>query len=242
MQKHLQHRTLSLPLLRLSFKQAAAHPPRSPPIDTNLGRGFTTNTSATSRAFRMIQAETNSAHANAHGKVARHLEKSILEPFGKWAADHRQRVTQSWEYVDATLARFERQKNEVDKLKHSYENKCALPTRLRDARFAPIEESEHISSPPARASDATLRPPGRRVSLSAQKFSGESSKAADLEEETDAEKLKLAKRSESSWLHTASYLGYSCSVGSCQGGRVRRRQAASSSHRDGRTRRWRNSK
>ncbi|EST08156.1 Rho GTPase-activating protein domain protein [Kalmanozyma brasiliensis GHG001] len=180
------------------FKQAAGILHEVLPIDTNLGassaptRGFSTNTSATSRAFRMIQAETNSAHANAHGKVARHLEKSILEPFGKWAADHRQRVTQSWEHVDATLARFERQKNEVDKLKHSYENKCRTADEAEDdARFAPIEDSDHVSSPPARASDAGLRPPGPPGSLLQRRsVSGESAKAIDAEEETDAEKLK----------------------------------------------------
>ncbi len=78
------------------FKQAAGILNEVLPIDgSSASRGFSTNTSATSRAFRMIQAETNTAHANAHGKVARHLEKSILEPFAKWAADHKDRVTQS---------------------------------------------------------------------------------------------------------------------------------------------------
>ena len=148
------------------FKQAAGVLSEVLPIDgvsgtTSASRGFQANTSATSRAFRMIQAETNTTHANAHGKVARHLEKSILEPFGKWAADHRDRVTQSWEHVDATLTRFERQKGEVDKLKHSYENKCRAADEAEDdARFAPIEESDPISPPPAhRASDAMLKPP-----------------------------------------------------------------------------------
>ncbi|GAC94685.1 potential GTPase activator [Pseudozyma hubeiensis SY62] len=179
------------------FKQAAGILHEVLPIDghasTASTRGFTANTSATSRAFRMIQAETNTTHANAHGKIARHLEKSILEPFGKWAADHRQRVTQSWEHVDATLGRFERHKAEVDKLKNSYENKCRIADEAEDdARFAPIDESDGVQSPPARSSDSTLRPPAppgsgiQRRSVSA----GSNKSIEGNEDETDAEKLK----------------------------------------------------
>ncbi|KAJ9475768.1 Rho-GTPase-activating protein RGD2 [Pseudozyma hubeiensis] len=179
------------------FKQAAGILHEVLPLDANTSsastRGFTANTSATSRAFRMIQAETNTTHANAHGKVARHLEKSILEPFGKWAADHRQRVTQSWEHVDATLGRFERHKAEVDKLKNGYENKCRIADEAEDdARFAPIDESDGVQSPPARTSDNTLRPPGppgsgiQRRSVSA----GSNKSVEGNEDETDAEKLK----------------------------------------------------
>lgn len=179
------------------FKQAAGILHEVLPLDANTSsastRGFTANTSATSRAFRMIQAETNTTHANAHGKVARHLEKSILGPFGKWAADHRQRVTQSWEHVDATLGRFERHKAEVDKLKNGYENKCRIADEAEDdARFAPIDESDGVHSPPGRTSDNTLRPPGppgsgiQRRSVSA----GSNKSVEGNEDETDAEKLK----------------------------------------------------
>ncbi|CBQ69590.1 conserved hypothetical protein [Sporisorium reilianum SRZ2] len=183
------------------FKQAAGILHEVLPIDaaaslgasSNPVRGFAANTSATSRAFRMIQAEANTTHANAHGKVARHLEKSILEPFGKWADDHRQRITSSWEHVDATLTRFERQKAEVDKLKHSYESKCRNADEAEDdARFAPIEESDAASPPPSRASDASLRPPGAATASLMQRrsVSADSTKSISLEDETDPEKLK----------------------------------------------------
>ncbi|TKY88382.1 hypothetical protein EX895_002734 [Sporisorium graminicola] len=184
------------------FKQAAGILHEVLPIDaaTGLGvssnstRGFTANTSATSRAFRMIQAETNTTHANAHGKVARHLEKSILEPFGKWADDHKQRITSSWEHVDATLTRFERQKAEVDKLKSSYESKCRNADEAEDdARFAPVEELD-VASPPSRANDATLRPPGGAATaaslLQRRSVSADSTKSISLEDETDPETLK----------------------------------------------------
>ena len=177
------------------FRQAAGILHEVLPIDANLGtssastRGFAANTSATSRAFRMIQAEANTTHANAHGKVARHLEKSILEPFGKWAAEHRQRITHSWEHVDATLTRFERQKAEVDKLKHSYENKCRNADEAEDdVRFAPIEESDLGSPPPSQASQATPRPGSV---LQRRSVSADSTNAIDVQQEqTDPEKLK----------------------------------------------------
>ncbi len=180
------------------FRQAAGILHEVLPIDNAGGsaapRGFAANSSATSRAFRMIQAETNTAHANAHGKVARHLEKSILEPFGRWAADHRTRVTQSWEHVDATLARFERQKSEVDKLKHSYENKCRAADEAEDdARFAPIDEADLPSPPPSHASDSTLRPPAAAAAHSQRRsVSGDSTKSIDshTDDTNDPDRLK----------------------------------------------------
>lgn len=182
------------------FKQAAGILHEVLPIEGGVGassasRGFNANTSATSRAFRMIQVETNTTHANAHGKVARHLENSILEPFGKWAKEHRDRVTQSWEHVDATLARFERQKGEVDKLRHSYENKCRAADEAEDdARFAPIDEGDRLTQSPSHASEATLRAPTASL-LPRRSVSADSTKSVDShkslqDEEADPDKLK----------------------------------------------------
>ncbi|KAJ1021109.1 hypothetical protein NDA16_003895 [Ustilago loliicola] len=181
------------------FKHAAGILSEVLPIDgvgngaSSASRGFTANTSATSRAFRMIQAETNTTHANAHGKVARHLEKSILEPFGKWAANHRERVTQSWQHVDATLARFERQKGDVDKLKHSYENKCRAADEAEDdARFAPIDDADMPSPQPSHSSDRTLRP-GNAAQMQPRSVSGNSIASADSlshDDQTDPDKIK----------------------------------------------------
>lgn len=180
------------------FKQAAGILHEVLPIDggaaSSASRGFNANTSATSRAFRMIQAETNTTHANAHGKVARHLEKTILEPFGKWAADHRDRVTQSWEHVDATLTRLERQKSQVDKLKHSYENKCRAADEAEDdARFAPNDDADLASPPPSSASDATLRPPSASV-LQRRSVSADSTKSLESQQEDEADPDKLKRR------------------------------------------------
>lgn len=178
------------------FKQAAGILSEVLPIDGGAAssastRGFAANTSATSRAFRMIQAETNTTHANAHGKVARHLEKSILEPFGTWAADHRERVTQSWQHVDATLARFERQKAEVDKLKHNYENKCRAADEAEDdAKFAPIDESETHSPTP---SEGGLRPPGASQ-IKQRSVSGDSTKSVDSQHDDDADPDRIKRR------------------------------------------------
>lgn len=197
------------------FKQAVGILSEVLPIDGvgnasswSASRGFTANTSATSRAFRMIQAETNTTHANAHGKVARHLEKFILEPFGKWAADHRERVTQSWQHVDATLARFERQKTQVDKLKHSYENKCRAADEAEDdARFAPIKEADM----PSHSSHGTLPPPTARQTMQRTSVSGSSSVAStdspSHQDETDPDKIKRREtiRKQFGFTHRATW-------------------------------------
>nr|CDI55673.1 conserved hypothetical protein (N-terminal fragment) [Melanopsichium pennsylvanicum 4] len=176
------------------FKQAAGILSEVIDASSSASRGFAANTSATSRAFRMIQAETNTTHANAHGKVARHLEKSILEPFGKWAADHRDRITQSWEHVDATLARFERQKAEVDKLKHNYENKCRAADEAEDdARFAPIDETDAASPAHLIASESMLKPPAGSV-LQRRSVSADSSETYGSPQEDEADPDKVKRR------------------------------------------------
>ncbi|PWZ01952.1 hypothetical protein BCV70DRAFT_198230 [Testicularia cyperi] len=166
------------------------------PLDGPIGsapatRGFPTNTSATSHAFRLIQAETTSAHANAHGKVARNLEKTILDPFGKWALEHRERVTASWEHVDASLTRFERQKTEVDKLKNNYESKCRAADEAEDdARFAPVEEAVTASPPTSKSNNLRL-PQGHPQQNQQRSVSSDSTPSVEGQSHvSDPERLK----------------------------------------------------
>ncbi|KAN0064324.1 Rho-GTPase-activating protein 8 [Thecaphora frezii] len=119
---------------------------------TASGRGFLYNETGSSHVFRLVQNETTTAQANAHGKTARNLERLILDPFTKWSNHHKERVTSSWEHVDAALSRFERQKAEVDKLKQNYEKKCNQADEAEDdAKFAPIEDQSHDAAPPQRS-------------------------------------------------------------------------------------------
>lgn len=76
-------------------------------------RSFAANDSSASHAFRAIESESIQVQAAAHGKVARSLEKNILIPFGKWSQDHQGKIQNSWEFVDANMQRFEKQKAEV---------------------------------------------------------------------------------------------------------------------------------
>ena len=143
---------------------SSATSPTSPFVDgpgfgSPNARGFAHNETGASRAFRLIQAETTNAQATAHGKVARSLEGLILNPFGKWAQDHKERITNSWEHVDAALTRFERQKAEVEKLKHNYESKCRQADEAEDdARFAPVEDHLPEPSTPKRSVSAGSGP------------------------------------------------------------------------------------
>ncbi|PWN48906.1 hypothetical protein IE53DRAFT_398827 [Violaceomyces palustris] len=135
--------TFSNPLFKeaLSLLTASSSP-------SQVSRGFSSNASAASHAFRAIEAEITSAQASAHGKVANNLEKLILNPFGKWAEEHKLRVSSSWEHVDASLQRFEKQKAEVERLRNNYESKCRQADEAEDdARFAPVTTDEIPASP-----------------------------------------------------------------------------------------------
>ena len=76
-------------------------------------RSFASSESSASHAFRRIEAEAIKSQAGAHARVARTLERNVLIPFGKWSDEHKEKVQNSWEFLDANLQRFERQKAEV---------------------------------------------------------------------------------------------------------------------------------
>ncbi|KDN47337.1 hypothetical protein K437DRAFT_262467 [Tilletiaria anomala UBC 951] len=98
--------------------------------------------------LHIAEQETQRAHAEAHGRVASLLEHTILEPFGKWTGEHRERVKRSWDHVDEWLANIEIMGEEVDKLRAAYEHKCRAADEAEDdARFAPIENAASASSP-----------------------------------------------------------------------------------------------
>lgn len=154
-------------------------------------RGYTANNSATSHAFRLVQAETMTSHANAHGKTARMLEQSVLEPFGKWALEHHERVHDSWQHVDHALKAFERQKGEVEKLRAGYEAKCRAADEAHDdVRFAPLEESSTASP---LASPSKLRLPLQQPQ---RKVSGESVRSLDSDKQQEASNPETLKRRE----------------------------------------------
>ncbi|UZJ54930.1 hypothetical protein CBS101457_004250 [Exobasidium rhododendri] len=109
--------------------------------------------SRASHAFRNIEAEATRVQAGAHAQVARTLERNIMMPFGKWSEDHRDKVQNSWDFVDANLQKFERQKLEVERLRQHYETKCRQADEAEDdARFAGGE----LASPPHTSGDSEI--------------------------------------------------------------------------------------
>jgi hypothetical protein len=95
--------SFSTPLFKNSLREGSSKSARS----------LSANDSSASHAFRAIESESSQVQAAAHGKVARALEKTILIPFGKWSEEHHNKIQNSWEYIDANLQQFERQKAEV---------------------------------------------------------------------------------------------------------------------------------
>lgn len=100
--------SLPAPLFKGALSEAYGHGPRS----------LASIRSNTSQAFRTVEQQTLQVQANTHGKVARNLERSILVPFGKWADEHRDRIKQSWDFVDANLTKHERLRAEVSAICH----------------------------------------------------------------------------------------------------------------------------
>lgn len=98
--------TYSAPLFKEALRESASN---------KSARSFAASETSSSHAFRAIEAESIQVQAVAHGKVAKNLETNILIPFGKWSEDHQNKVQSSWDFVDANLQRYEKQKAEVSR-------------------------------------------------------------------------------------------------------------------------------
>lgn len=94
-------------------------------------RTFAGNDTSAGHAFRTIEAEFVRVQASAHAKVAQNLEKHILIPFGKWSEEHKDKLYNSWEHVDANLQRFERQRIEVSQGSSLYFSAFLMLTTLQ---------------------------------------------------------------------------------------------------------------
>ncbi|KAK0551951.1 Rho-GTPase-activating protein 8 [Tilletia horrida] len=111
---------------------------------------------AISHAIRAIETESLLTQANAHAKVAHNLERTVLQPFRKWSSEHRERITSSWNHVDAAVQRFERQHVDTEKLRAQYENKCRLADEADDdARFAPSAPTPNLDHGAFQANTST---------------------------------------------------------------------------------------
>ncbi|KAE8266107.1 hypothetical protein A4X09_0g6241 [Tilletia walkeri] len=133
-----------------------------------------------SQAIRAIEAESLLTQANAHAKVANNLQRLVLQPFRKWSSEHRDRVTSSWNHVDASIQRFERQHVETEKLRATYENKCRIADEAEDdARFAPSFTPTPDLGTSTFSAAPTIVEPQPRVADSSSPAGGDSAPRTD---------------------------------------------------------------
>lgn len=126
--------------------------------------GYLHSNALTSQMVRDVIQSTTAGEAVRHIQVAKRLESMIVEPFGKWAATHAERVRQSWQLIDASLAEMERQTNEVKKRQSSYEARCWHADEAEDdARFAPGPHVNAMTNGPRNTKDSS--PSMKRLSL-----------------------------------------------------------------------------
>ncbi|KAF8544770.1 hypothetical protein BDD12DRAFT_439126 [Trichophaea hybrida] len=102
--------------------------------------GFNRDDGATARqAFEAWRNETEEA-GKAHRKVAANIRALVLDPFSNWCEDHADRVNNSHEELLELVKDYDRQHEQVKKLRSHYFNKCRLVEDME-------EETKFIAVP-----------------------------------------------------------------------------------------------
>ena len=79
----------------------------------NLAQANIPGLAGVAMVLNLAEQDTQRAQAEAHGRLAGLLESTILEPFGKWTGEHRERIKSSWDYVEEWLNNIENMGEEV---------------------------------------------------------------------------------------------------------------------------------
>ncbi|TBU60977.1 hypothetical protein BD310DRAFT_874563 [Dichomitus squalens] len=124
-------------------------------------------------AFRGIRDES-AAQGTLHESIAKELQTSVIEPFEKWAASHKDRLLASKvNMLEGYIHNYEVGLAEVAKLKNDYLNKTRKADEAEDdARFAPITHpvgDQYTTSPrlkPLGANSVAVRAPQRQATIS----------------------------------------------------------------------------
>ncbi|KAA8901875.1 hypothetical protein FN846DRAFT_106230 [Sphaerosporella brunnea] len=108
--------------------------------------GFSKDDGATTRqAFEGWKTEMEEA-GQAHRKVAQNIRDLVITPFSNWCEDHADRVNNSHDELRELIRQYDKQLEQVRKLRSSYFNQCR---RVEDME----EETKFIAVPAPVASD-----------------------------------------------------------------------------------------
>lgn len=83
------------------------------------------------KAYEGITSEMSEEGKN-HIQVAENIKRMVLDPFGKWADEHRQRVDYSHGVLKGKLKNYEKELSEVHKAQKRYFNKCRVLEDLKE--------------------------------------------------------------------------------------------------------------
>lgn len=196
----LRHRAQAERAYAAALMHVPAHPCESEPLfpgATSVDRaGYRSRATGSAQAMRQIAYDMGAHEAPKHAQAAKHLEASIIKPFGQWVHAHDERVRRSWWAIDDALNAMESQAAEVVKARTTYETRCWHADEAGDdTSAAPYTDRPLTDVPdaaPHSADTETLSsspPPPLEKSEAAEAPSGEQTQRAAAED-----KNKLQRR------------------------------------------------
>ncbi|KAI1906351.1 Rho-GTPase-activating protein 8 [Ophidiomyces ophidiicola] len=124
----------------------------APSVD-RMPNGFSRDDGASVRkAYEGIRSEMIEGSKN-HQKIASSIRDLVVTPFGRWAAQHEMRISNSQDELQARVKEHSKQTELVKKLRSQYFNKCRLVEDLEEenklAFQDPDKDTEGSPKPPA---------------------------------------------------------------------------------------------
>lgn len=138
-----------------------------------------------------------------HVQVAENIRKMVIQPFGKWAAEHKERVDFSYDFLKGKVKSYEKEGQEVQKIQNRYFNKCRLYDDAKQEEETKLLEEqakkEHLDSQGALSTSEADPPiPPESAPLASSSSSATISATTPVEtpassaEEDDEEEIELA--------------------------------------------------
>ena len=122
--------------------------------------GFQRDDGATTKkAFEGMVHELEES-GKCHAKMAQNLQSMVVKPFGKWTEEHTARVRQSEKELMAKIKLWEKQQQDVKRLRLTYFNKCRL-----------LEESDDVHQPDEEPAPAPVEEEDTPVELGERVYS-----------------------------------------------------------------------
>lgn len=148
-----------------------------------------------------------------HVQVAENIRKMVIQPFGKWTAEHKERVDYSYDLLKGKVKVYEKDGQDAQKVQNRYFNKCRLyDIAKQEEEMQKLEEearndlkpsSTASDADPPTADQAPASPPAATISISSTGTTGsepksttatsEAATTTTAADEEDEEEIELAE-------------------------------------------------